>query len=120
MFLNNSCQRVVLNVQSSVWISVTAGVSKGSGMGPLFVLIYINDLPLGLTADVTLVVDDNSLFSVVNNAGVSASSLNNNLLKIRDCAFICKMSFNPDPTTQAKRLFFQKKKNSLYSSFLIL
>ena len=110
-FLNNRCQRVVLNGQSSVSKSVTAGVPQGSVLGPLFFHIYINDLPLGLTTNVKLFADDTSLFLVVNNASVSASRLNNNLVKIRDCAFNWEMSFNPDPTKQAKEvLFFQNKK----------
>ena len=49
-----------------------------------FFLIYLNDIPLFLTADVKLFADDFSLYSVVNNASVSASSLNNNLVKIDD------------------------------------
>ena len=112
-FLNNRCQRVVLNGQSSVWKSVTAGVLQGSVLGPLFFLIYINDLPLGLTTNIKLFADDTSLFSVVNNASVSASRLNNDLVKIRDWAFNWKMSFNPDPTKQGKEVIFSKKKKIL-------
>ena len=73
-------------------------------------LIYINDLPLGLTTNIKLFADDTSLFSVVNNASVSASRLNNDLVKIRDWAFNWKMSFNPDPTKQGKEVIFSKKK----------
>ena len=109
MFLNIKCQRVVLNDQSSVWKSVTAGVPQGSVLGPLFFLIYINGLPLGLTTNVKLFADDTSLFSVVNNASVSASRLNNDLVKIRDWAFNWKISFNPDPTKQVKEVIFSKK-----------
>ena len=35
-FLNNRCQRVVLNGQSSVWKSIIAGVPQGSILDPLF------------------------------------------------------------------------------------
>ena len=119
-FLNNRCQRVVLNGQSSVWKSVAAGVPQGSVLGPLFFLIYINILPLGLTTNIKLFADDTSLFSVVNNASVSVSRLNNDLVKIRNWAFNWKMSFNPDSTKQAREIIFSKKNNSWYSSFLIL
>ena len=105
-FLNNRSQRVALNVQYSVWKLVTAGVSQGSVQDPLFFLIYINDLPLGLTTNVKLFAGDTSLFSFVNNFSVSASRLNNNL---GDWAFKWKISFNPDPTKQAKEVIFSKK-----------
>ena len=82
---------------------------QGSVLGPLFFLIYINDISLRLTTNVKLFADDTSLFSVVNNASVSASRLNNDLVKIRDWAFNWKMSFNPDPTKQAKEIIFSKK-----------
>ena len=116
-FLNSRCQRVVLNGQPSVWKSVTAGVPQGSVLGPLFLLICINDLPLGLTTTVKLFADDTSLFSVVNNASVSASRLNNDLVKIQDWAFNWKMSFNPDPTKQVKEVIFSEKRFFWYPYF---
>ena len=85
---------------------------QGSVLGTLFFLIDINDFPLGFTTNVKLFADDVSLFSVVCNATVSASRLNNDLVKIRDWAFNWKMSFNPDPTKQAKDVIFSKTKNS--------
>ena len=91
-FLNNRCQRIVLNSQSSVWKLVTAGLV----LGPFFFLIYINDLPLGLTTNVNLFADDISPFSLVNKASVSASRLNNDLVKIRDPTWNWKMPFNQD------------------------
>ena len=73
-FLNNRCQRVAFNGQSSVWKSVTAGVPQDSVLGPLFFLISIDYLPLGLSTDVKLSADDASFFSVVNHASVSTSN----------------------------------------------
>ena len=81
--LNNRCQRLVLNSQSSVWKLVTAGVPQGSILDPLFFLTDINELPLGLTTNAKLFADDTSLFSVVNNASVSAPRLNNDSVNAR-------------------------------------
>ena len=83
-FLRNRCQRVVLNGQSSSWLSIRAGVPQGSVLVPLFFLIYINDLPEGLNSEVKLFADDTSLFSIVNCINTSASTLNSDLLKIQD------------------------------------
>ena len=44
-FLHNRCQRVVLDGHSSSWLSIRVGVPQGSVLGPLFFLIYINNLP---------------------------------------------------------------------------
>ena len=53
-------------------------------LGPLFFLIYINDLPQGLVSDVNIFADHTSLFSIANYSIASASVRNNNLLKIQD------------------------------------
>ena len=92
---------------------------QGSVLGPLFLLIYNNDLPLGLTTNVKLLADDTSLFSVVNKASVFASRLNNGLVKIRGWALVGKCPLTQILRNNRKRLFFFRKNNSLYSSFLI-
>ena len=86
---------------------------QGSVLGPLFLLIYTNDLPLGHTTTVKLSADDISIFLVVNNTSVSSSRLNNDFVKIRDWDFNWKMSFNPRLTKQSKEGIFSKKKKIL-------
>ena len=96
----------------SSWISVRAGVPRGSVLGPLFFLIYISDLSEGLNSEVKLFADDTSLFSIVNCVNTSASTLNSDLLKIQDWAYQCKMSFNPDRTKLVQEIIFSRKKNA--------
>ena len=109
-FLSNRFQRVVLNGQTSEWEKINAGVPQGSILGPLFFLIYINDLTDGISSIVKLFADDTSLFSVVQNKNNSASQLNNdNSNKVSDWAYTWKMSFNPDPSKQAQEVIFSRK-----------
>ena len=66
-FLDDRKQRVVLNGQYSSWASVKAGVPQGSILGPLFFLIFINDLSDNLISNPKLFADDTYLFSVVQD-----------------------------------------------------
>ena len=81
-YLSDKHQRVVLNGQSSNWSHVKAGVPQSSFLGLLLFLVYINNLPEGLTRNVKLFADDTSLFSVVNDSAASSLSLNVDLPKI--------------------------------------
>ena len=65
-------------------------------------MIYVNDLPNGLKSKCKLLADDTSLFSVVHDVNTSASDVNKDLKLIIDWAFQWKVSFNPDPSNQAK------------------
>ena len=78
-FLRNRFQRVLLNGQTSEWLPAKTGVTQGSILGPLFFLIYINDLSDNLVSTVKRFAYDTSLFSVVNDSNISANELNNDL-----------------------------------------
>ena len=74
-FLRNGKQRVMLSGQSSSWTNVNAGVTQGSILGALLFLLYINDLPEGLSSNAKLFADNTFLFSVVHVIKTSAIEL---------------------------------------------
>ena len=107
-FLSETFQSVLLNGQTSKWSQIRAGVPQGSVLGPLLFLVYVNDLPEGLTSNVKLFADDTSIFSVV--CGSSSSSLNEVLSKISQWGYKWRMLFNLDASKQAQEVVFSRKK----------
>ena len=80
-YLENREQRVVLNGQTSEWRKIKSGVPQESVLGPLLFLIYINDLPDGITSICKIFADDTSLFTKVLDINESANKLNTDLKK---------------------------------------
>ena len=66
-YLSRRFQGVILNGQTSSWRTVIARVPKGSILGPLLFLVYINDLPNELKSSVKLFADEPSLFTIAKD-----------------------------------------------------
>ena len=109
-FLDNHQQRVALNGKNSNWSPVIAGVPQGSVLGPLFFLIYINDLVDNVSSEAKLFADDTSLFTVVYDIDIAADKLNRDLDIISNWAHQWKMQFNPDISKQASQVIFYQNK----------
>ena len=112
-FLGDRKQRTVLNGQCSNWGDILAGVPQGSILGPLFFLVYINDLTADLKCNVKLFADDTSLFTIARETNEAAEHMNHDLQLITQWANDWRMSFNPDPQKQAVELLFSKKRNEI-------
>ena len=116
-FLSNRRQRVLLNGRNSKWKMVSSVVPQGSVLGPLFFLIYINDLLENVHSGIKLFADDTSLFSVVKSEGETAEDLNRDLERILLWAWQWKMQFNADKTEE---VIFSTKRNKPYHPVLKL
>ena len=96
----------MLNGKASEWKQINAGVPQGSILGPLFFLVYINDLPMNLESKPKIFADDTSLFSLVLDQLLSLEVLNRDLARITEWARQWKMFLNPDPSKQAVEVYF--------------
>ena len=108
--LSNRFQRVLLNGQESYWLSTQDGVPQGSILGPLLLLICINDLPDGLNSIAKLFADDASLFPNAQDLNESAKYLNLDLSVISQWTCQWKMFCNPDPKKPAHEVIFSGKR----------
>ena len=105
-FLSNRKQRVLLNGKNSEWAEISAGVPQGSVLGPLFFLVYINDLVGNVRCDIKLFADDTWLFSVIYDKSKTAAELDRDLERVRLWAWQWKMKFNTEKT---ERVIFSAK-----------
>ena len=78
-YINNRKQRVVLNGSFSDYSTIESGVSQGSVLGPLLLLIYINDLETDIKSNTKFFADNTMLFSIVKDPVISANNLNHDL-----------------------------------------
>ena len=72
----------MLNGQTSNWKKILAGVPQGSILGPLFFLIFINDIPDGIQSNIKIFADDTSIFSVMKDRISASATLNEDLYLI--------------------------------------
>ena len=97
-YLSDRKQRVVINNQNSDYTNVEAGVPQGSILGPLFFLIYINDITENIRSNIRLFADDTSLYLIIDSPFTSATILNKDLTVIQNWADRWLVLFNAAKT----------------------
>jgi hypothetical protein len=75
-FLYNRQQQVKVNDVLSTTKRVTSGVPQGSILGPIFFLIYVNDITEQIKSSIYLFADDVKLFSLSENSTYLQNDLN--------------------------------------------
>ena len=118
-FLNGRKQRVVVNRCKSEWKEVVSGVPQGSVIGPLLFVLYINDLPDVVKAEVYLFADDTKIFCRISENG--SSPLQEDLKRLQKWSDTWLLKFHPDKCKVMKihrgnkennRKYFMRKFNS--------
>ena len=86
--------------------NVLSGVPQRSVLGPLLILIYINDLSDGIILNMRRF----SLFATITDINLTNSQMLD-LNAITNLVKQSKMKFNPDITKQAIEIIFSHKHN---------
>ena len=75
-YLFSRKQKVILNGKESVVLSINSGVPQGSILGPLFFIIFINDIVAEVGCSLKPFADDTSIYVIIENAQTDANNLN--------------------------------------------
>ena len=89
-FLSNRSQRVRVNQSHSDFKPVTSGIPQGSILGPLLFIIFINDLPDGLSSLCEIFADDTKLF----NSHKKSKIMQQDLLTLTKWSNVWQINFN--------------------------
>ncbi len=114
-FLTKRSQQVVLEGISSSSINVTSGVPQGTVLGPLLFILYLNDLPNGISSQVRLLADDCILYREINTDEDRQSLQNdiNILCKWESC---WQMKFN---VAKCYAMHVTHKKSPIQSTYFM-
>jgi hypothetical protein len=103
-YLKNRYQRVIISNKSkqyfSEWEPIKYGVPQGSILGPLFFILYINNLPktMATSANPVLFADDTIMIITNPNLMEFTNSINVNSIKINKWFKSNSLSLNIDKT----------------------
>ena len=78
----------------SKMVDINSGVPQGSRLGPLLLIIYMNDIINDIESDILIFADDTSLFSTGTDPAQTAAQLTRDLAKISSWGKKCKPSKN--------------------------
>ena len=111
-YFTNRTQFVQFNEHRSSPSAVCCGVPQGSILGPLFFLLYINDIcNVSQLVETILFADDTNIFFSHKDPQYVIDSLNNELEKLSDWFQANKLSLNTEKT---KFMVFKPRQKKFY------
>ena len=114
-FLSGRTQQVLVEGHLSKSAPVTSGVPQGTVLGPSLFLVYINDLPEGLTSVVRLFADDTIVYRSIRSENDSYA-LQEDLGKLELWEGTWQMGFNVD---KCSILTISKRKRQICHAYTL-
>ena len=97
-WLSDRKQRVSIRGRCSGWQWVLSGVPQGSVLGPLLILVFINDIDEGLVSDILKFAADTKIFQSVSSER-DCLSLQRDLTSLAEWSKRWQMEFNTSKCT---------------------
>ena len=85
----------MINGEESTWADVLSGVPRGSVIGPLLFVIYLNDLPGEVHSTVKIFADDTTIFTDTSRDEM-AHELQEDIHRLDKWAEKWQLTFNAD------------------------
>ena len=112
-------QFVQINQTCSSMQTIKCGVPQGSILGPLFFILYINDLPkASMLTEFLLFADDTSIFFSHSNPNYLENVLNNELLNIDVWLRCNKLSVNIKRQIMLPLVLVRRNSTTVFLSLL--
>ena len=92
-FLSNRQQRVVIKESYSSWTEITSGCPKGSILGPVLFLVFINELPEVIKGLMKIFADDIKIYYPIESPE-TLQLLQDDVGRLETSAHIWKMLYN--------------------------
>ena len=106
-YLSDRQQQVLVNGVRSEKLVIRQGVPQGSTLGPLYYIIYANDIPQMLENGAALYADDTVLYTKTNNLAKIEKGLQKDMDSLAKWCYDNKLTFN---TGKTKLMVFGNKK----------
>ena len=93
-YLSDRIQFTKVNGRESSKMNIQYGVPQGSILGPLFFLLYVNDIQYSTDRDMTLFADDTGIFIVENSVELLLAKAKSTLKEVHEWYKTNKLSVN--------------------------
>ena len=93
-YLTNRSQAVMIHDNHSLKSNIDIRIPRGSSLGPLLFLLYINDMPNCISSTPRLFADDTCILVMTNTSNELKYSLNYELAKINGWIVANKLTLN--------------------------